>query len=110
MITKGVLIGFGLALAVAGTARSQQPVNAASLFSRNCASCHGAKGSPSAAMAHSMGVPDFSKPATLAAISDSVLRATVANGKGRMMAAFKGRLKPAEIDSLVAYIRTFGRP
>jgi mono/diheme cytochrome c family protein len=109
MITRVVAISFALGLMAAGTLAAQQPVNAVPLFAKNCATCHGPKGAPSAAMAHSMGVPDFSNPATLAAIPDSVLRATVTNGKGRMMQAFRGRLKPEEIDALIVYIRSFSR-
>ncbi len=109
MTTKALAVVAVLALAAVGSLRAQQPVNAASLFSKSCATCHGPKGAPSASMAHSMGVPDFSNPATLASLPDSVLVATVTNGKGRLMASFKSRLKPEEIVALVAYIRTLSR-
>ena len=106
-MTKRVMILAGLfALASAGALRAQQPVDAPALFAKTCASCHGAKGSPSPAMAHSMGIPDFASGA-LATIPDSVLKSTVANGKGRMMPAYKSRLSAEQIAALVSYIRTF---
>ena len=109
MTAKVLVATAALLVAIAGALATQQPVNAASVFTRSCAQCHGAKGAPSPAMVSSMKVPDFSNPATLASLSDSVLRATVTNGKGRFMQAFKGRLKPEEIDALVAYVRTLSR-
>lgn len=109
MSTKFLFVTAALAFATASSVRAQQPVNAASLYSKSCATCHGPKGTPSASMSHSMGVPDFSKPATLASLPDSVLVATVTNGKGRLMASFKGRLTPEEIVALVAYVRTLSR-
>ena len=99
----------GLLTVAAASLQAQQPVNAAPLYARNCATCHGPKGSPSPTMAHAIGVPDFSNPATLASLSDSVLVATITNGKGKNMASFKSRLKPEEIAALAAYIRTLSR-
>ena len=106
-MTKKVMILAGLfALASAGALRAQEPVDAASLFAKTCASCHGAKGSPSPTMAHSMGIPDFAS-GVLASVPDSALKNTIANGKGRMMPAYKSRLSTEQIAALVAYIRTF---
>jgi mono/diheme cytochrome c family protein len=108
-MTKKVMILAGVvALASAGALRAQQPVDAPSLFAKTCASCHGAKGTPSPAMARSMGIPDFTSGA-LASIPDSVLKNTIANGKGRMMPSYKARLSAEQITALVRYIRTFAR-
>ena len=106
-MTKRAAILAGLfALASAGVLRAQQPVDAPALYAKTCASCHGAKGSPSATMAHSMGIPDFAS-GVLASVPDSVLKNTVANGKGRMMPSYKSRLSAEQIAALVTYIRTF---
>jgi mono/diheme cytochrome c family protein len=109
MTSKVLVVTAVLALAAASSVRAQQPVNAASLYAKSCATCHGPKGTPSTSMSRSMGVPDFSNPRTLASLPDSVLVNTVTNGKGRLMASFKGRLKPEEIVALVAYVRTLSR-
>jgi len=106
-MTKRVVILAGMfTLALGGALRAQQPVDAPALFAKTCASCHGAKGSPSPTMAHSMGIPDFASGA-LASVPDSVLKNTVANGKGRMMPSYKSRLSTEQIAALVSYIRTF---
>ncbi len=106
-MTKKVMILAGMfALASAGALQAQQPADAPALFARTCASCHGAKGTPAAAMAHAMpGLPDFAA-ASMAAVSDSALKDAIANGKGRMMQAYKTRLSTEQIAALVAYIRT----
>jgi mono/diheme cytochrome c family protein len=109
MVARVLAISAALGFAVAGSLAAQRPVDAPALFSKNCASCHGPKGAPMPSMVHSMGVADFSKPATLAGVPDSVLRATVTNGKGRIMQGFGGRLKPEEIEALVRYVRTLSR-
>jgi mono/diheme cytochrome c family protein len=107
MIRKVMVLAGLLVLGVAAAARAQQPIDAASLYAKTCASCHGPKGTPSAGMA-SMHIPDFAASA-FAAIPDSTLRNTVAAGKGRMMPSYKTRLTTEQIAALVGYIRTFGR-
>lgn len=97
-----------LALGSAGALRAQQPADAASIYAKTCASCHGAKGTPSASMATSMHIPDFTS-AAFASIPDSTLRNTVSAGKGRMMPAYKTRFTAEQIAQLVSYIRTFSR-
>ena len=109
MGTRILLLTVALGLAAAGSLSAQQPANGAALFAKTCASCHGANGTPAPGMARAMGVPDFRAPATLASLTDSALRATVANGKGRMMPAFKSRLSPAEIAAVAEYLRTLSK-
>lgn len=108
-MTKRVLILAAVAaLASVSTLRAQQPADAASTYAKKCASCHGTAGAPSAAMARSMKIPDFAAAATLASVSDSVLKSVVSAGKG-MMPSYKTQFTPAQIASLVTYIRTFSR-
>ena len=107
MTTKVVVLAGLFAFAAAGALRAQQPADAPSLFAKTCASCHGAKGTPTAAMAHAMpGLPDFAA-ASMASVPDSVLRDAIANGKGRIMQGYKSRLSAEQIAALVTYIRTF---
>lgn len=117
MRTKVLLLTAVLGLGAAGALAAQQPapkpahqaVDAAALYTHTCASCHGPKGTPSAAMAHAMaGIPDFAA-ASMASVPDSVLRAAIVNGKGRMMASYKSRLTEAQVDALVHYIKAFSR-
>jgi mono/diheme cytochrome c family protein len=107
MRTKVLFLSAALGLAVAGTAVAQQPVDAAALYTHTCASCHGPHGTPSPAMARAMaGIPDFAA-ASMATVPDSVLRDAIMDGKGRMMAAYKSRLSPAEVTALVRYLKGF---
>jgi mono/diheme cytochrome c family protein len=107
MTTKVILLAGLLAVASAGALSAQQPADAPSTFAKTCASCHGAKGTPAASMAHAMpGLPDFAA-ASMASVSDSVLKDVIANGKGRLMQGYKTRLSAEQITALVAYIRTF---
>jgi mono/diheme cytochrome c family protein len=104
MSVKHVMIGAAvLAVFAASAAQAQQANPAAQLYTANCAVCHGATGTPAAGMVRSMGaMPDF---ATVTAPADSVWVRAITAGKGKMP-AMGGRLTPAQVHSLVAYLRT----
>jgi mono/diheme cytochrome c family protein len=74
-----------------------------SLFNSTCASCHGQNGTPTA-VGKSLNAPDLSSKAVQTQ-TDAELQQIIANGKGNMP-PFNGRLSDAQINSLVAYIRT----
>jgi len=98
MIAAAVLV-----VAAASAAQAQQANPAAQLYAQNCAVCHGATGTPAAGMVRSMGaMPDF---ATVAAPADSVWIHAITAGKGKMP-AMGGRLQPAQVRALVAYLRS----
>jgi len=111
MNRKLVLVGavVMLLVAAAGTLSAQQPTagaqTPAQVYTANCAGCHGATGTPNAAMARSMGIPDF---ATVAAPADSVWVRAITSGKGRMP-AYATRLQAPQIRALVTYIKTLHR-
>lgn len=84
------------------------------LFAENCASCHGpnGKGEAEGAFAPSLNQPEF-----LAAASDGLLLATIARGRrGTAMRAFGegaggiGSLSSQEIEDIVSFIRSWGKP
>jgi mono/diheme cytochrome c family protein len=52
-------------------------------YKSKCAMCHGATGTPSAAMASAMGIKPVSDPA-IKALTLAQVEATVKNGKGKM--------------------------
>ena len=72
-----------------------QPSAARTLFLRNCAHCHGAD-------AHGDDGPDLHGIAW----NDGQITSRIRNGKAGQMTAFAGKLKPAEIDALVAYVQS----
>jgi len=72
-------------------------------YTATCAACHGPAGAPSAEMVRMMGaMPDF---ATRRAPADSIWVRSITAGKGRMP-AYGGRLNPAQVRAMVAYLRT----
>jgi mono/diheme cytochrome c family protein len=68
------------------------------VFAQSCGICH---------LQPSLGVKTYGPPLNKAAAagSDEVMRAFIVNGTERMP-AFKYYLKPAEIDAIIAYVRT----
>src|SRR5256885_2601308 len=98
-----------LALALAATASHAQPTDlnetqrlGRQVFAQSCGICH---------LQPSLGVktygPVLNKTATSG--NDEVMRAFIVNGTDRMP-AFKYYLKPAEIDAIIAYVRTVPVP
>lgn len=73
------------------------------VYERNCAKCHG-----KTATGRHFGGPSLASPSVAAASSDD-LRNIIANGKGHMP-KFAGKLKPEEIDQLVAQIKALAKP
>jgi cytochrome c6 len=73
-------------------------------YKAKCQMCHGADGTPPAAMAKSMGIKDL-KSDDVQKQSDADLKATVEKGKDKMP-GFAGKLTPAQIDDVVKYVRS----
>jgi mono/diheme cytochrome c family protein len=98
------MVSLGLALlpAVATAQSNDQAVLGLRLFNQSCRVCHTKPqlSSPQYAPALSMD--------TLGGKAD-IIHETVANGTPRMP-GFKYDLKPAEIDAIVAYIKTIPAP
>jgi len=89
--------------AAAPAAHAQADLNETQLrgrqiFAQSCGICH---------LQPSLGVKTYGPPLnkTSVAGNDEVMRAFIVNGTDRMP-AFKYYLKPAEIDAIVAYVRT----
>jgi mono/diheme cytochrome c family protein len=72
------------------------------LFATKCKTCHGADGTPPAAMAKAMGVKPLSDPATQGK-SDGDLKDAILKGTGKMKPQ---AVSAGEADNLVAAIRT----
>ena len=98
-LASGILAATLLAFGLNMPARADQ---SSSLYKSKCAVCHGASGKGDTPAGKSMGLADLSKSASK---SDSELKAVVEKGKNKMPAYGKS-LKPAEIDGLLAYIKS----
>jgi mono/diheme cytochrome c family protein len=79
----------------------------ADVYKTKCASCHGATGVPSPAMAKAMGVKPAGDPAVKAK-SEAQMIAVTTNGAGKMP-AYKGKLTDAQIKAAVEYFRTLAK-
>jgi len=72
------------------------------IFAQSCGICH---------LQPSLGVKTYGPPLNKAATAgnDEIMRMFIVNGTDRMP-AFRYYLKPAEIDSIIAYVRTVPSP
>ena len=113
VIALVALVGFGLTCwsqptnnpDVHGASASQMTANVAptgagtsngrTLFLRNCAHCHGAT-------AHGDDGPDLHD----LGLADDWIANRIRKGKAGQMTAFAGKLQPAEIAALVAYVQS----
>jgi mono/diheme cytochrome c family protein len=79
-------------------------------FTRRCITCHGEDGRGKTSHGVTMHAPDFTSDAWQNSITDEGIIEAIWNGRrGTSMAAWGRRLSPAEIASLVPYLRAFGR-
>jgi cytochrome c6 len=76
----------------------------AALYKARCAACHGADGSGNTTAGKSLKVVSFASSEVQKA-TDAELTKIISDGKGKMPAYGK-KMTPAEIESLVAVIRT----
>jgi cytochrome c6 len=92
---KRLVVALAL-LSLAGAARAD---DAAAVYAKRCASCHGkdGKGSP---VGQKLGAQDL----TATKLSEKQLEETIENGRGKM-AAYKGKLSEDEIKSLAHFIK-----
>jgi mono/diheme cytochrome c family protein len=80
--------------------------DAATLYKSKCAVCHGADGTADTPMGKKLGTKSFKSP-EVQKESDSDLKSSISNGKGKMP-AYKA-LTPEQIDALIKYARELGK-
>ena len=96
-----------LSLLAAAASRAAEP-DAAKIFAKTCALCHGPDGQPNEAFAK-MGVRSFKDAEWQKATPDAQLEKSIREGKkGTLMASFEKQFSPEEIKALVAYVRKLG--
>lgn len=102
MLTMTAFTMAAFALGVSAYAASTS--SGADVYKAKCAMCHGDDGKG----LEPMHTPDFTDPKWQKEHSDQYIVDTIKNGKkGTMMLAFGDKLKPAEIQELLHYIRAF---
>ena len=78
------------------------------VFMQKCSICHGKDGKGTPAW-KAKGQPDFTDAKYQGSVTDQQISASIRDGKGKYMPAFKGKLTDEQISSLVARVRAFGR-
>jgi mono/diheme cytochrome c family protein len=97
---------FAIALLAASLPAAAE--DAAAIFARSCAPCHGKDGHPSPVF-EKQGVKNFTDPVWQKANTDAQIEKTIHEGKkGTMMASFDKQLSAQDIKGLVSYIRKLG--
>jgi cytochrome c oxidase cbb3-type subunit 3 len=97
------------AVAFVRTISHQQPAGAAarsgaSVFAQNCASCHGPDGRGN----RQVGAPNLTDSIWLYGGDSDTIRESVVNGRAGVMPYWGGRLDPATIKMLAAYVHSLG--
>jgi cytochrome c6 len=95
----------GLVLALPGYVHAQG--DAAHLYAANCSLCHGPDGSSTSASAKAMKAKDL-RSDEVQKRSDADLNGIITKGQGKMP-PFGRKLKPEQIQELVAYVRQLGK-
>jgi mono/diheme cytochrome c family protein len=97
-----------LVAAALATPSSAFGADAAAVFKKKCAPCHGKEGEPNRIFAK-QGVRSFKDAEWQKATKDVQVEESIRKGrKGTMMASFEEQLTDEEVTALVAYIRTLG--
>jgi quinol-cytochrome oxidoreductase complex cytochrome b subunit/mono/diheme cytochrome c family protein len=81
---------------------------AAGLYRQYCLLCHGANGTGQELRSGMPKIPDFASPAWQDEVPTPRLAASILDGKGALMPAFRGRVTPEQSRDLAAYVRAFG--
>lgn len=85
--------------------------DAAAVYAKNCASCHGKDGKGDTKMGKKAGAKDYTDAKVQAGFSDAEALAAIKDGVKKdgkeKMKAFSSKVSDAEAKELVAYIRAF---
>jgi mono/diheme cytochrome c family protein len=100
IVTILILTGLSAAVCFAADAKAGQ-----SVYNTSCKSCHGADGTPNAAVAKMMKVDmkDL-KSAEIQAMSDDDIKNVITGGKGKMKPV--SSVTGASVNDVVAYVRS----
>jgi mono/diheme cytochrome c family protein len=106
-MNKLIITFFALMATVAGVALGADAKAGADVFNTKCKMCHGEGGAtPNEQMSKMFGVPiPALNTADIQAKSDADLKTVVTAGKGKMPAVLK-TATPAQVDDVIAYVRT----
>jgi mono/diheme cytochrome c family protein len=102
LILHAIAASILFCLVLPGAAEAES--DAAKIFQAKCVLCHAADGSGSSPTGKALHAKDL-RSDEVQALSDAVLTEAINKGKGKMP-AFSARIQPADVQKLVAYIRS----
>ena len=79
--------------------------DAAAIYAKSCATCHGKDGRAKTFKAKFNRARNLTDSGWQAEVSDERIYNSISNGRGKKMPAFGKKLSEAEINELVAYVR-----
>ena len=82
--------------------------DAGPLYKSKCATCHGPDGTGNVPTGKSLGVTDLTS-GDVQKQTDAQLTDSIANGKGKKMPAYKGKITDDQIKGLVGYLRELAK-
>jgi mono/diheme cytochrome c family protein len=92
---------------VASAAPTVQDVDGRLLYLKNCRTCHGATGQPSAENKEKYPkIKALNDASFLAGLSDDSLLTVLKKGKGKDMLSWTDKLSPADMAAVIKYVRT----
>jgi len=102
---RWALPALGVLFLLAAPLRAQ---DAPALYKSKCAACHGPDGTGNVPTGKALGVTDLTS-ADVQKQTDAELTDSIANGKGKKMPAYKGKITDDQIKGLVGYIRALAK-
>jgi cbb3-type cytochrome c oxidase subunit III len=99
--------GRGESLAIREENSSQATQDAATLFKRACATCHGKDGRAKTFKAKFNGARNLADTTWQESVTDERIFNSISNGRGKKMPAFGNKFSQAEIEALAAHVRGF---
>ena len=102
---RWALPALGALFLLAAPLRAQ---DGAALYKSKCAACHGPDGTGNVPTGKALGVTDLTS-ADVQKQTDAELTDSIANGKGKKMPAYKGKITDDQIKGLVGYIRALAK-
>jgi mono/diheme cytochrome c family protein len=114
VLVNGALVGaFLTGFILPNSASAEVDKKVLRTWKAKCSACHGEDGKGTTAQGAKMGVRDMTAAPFWKDLTDAKMKDAIANGikqvkdgKAQEMEPYKDKLKPEEIDGLVAYVKT----
>lgn len=113
LIAVGALAGALAGTLVSAPASAEVDKKILRTWKAKCASCHGEDGKGATEQGKKMGVRDMTSAEFWKDLTDAKMKDAIANGikqtkngKAQEMEPYKDKIKPEDIDALIAYVKS----